>query len=1160
MSRLRNKGMVPAILRAILMVIVLIFTTAPVRAAEFTGTSDYKNNNLQYIYVDDVAKNFEQSQTYLNRPLGIAGNFHIVAFGDAVLKTDTDGNILAGNLTAEAGFGSKGSKEEVSYANTVKAANSTMGAQGSNPLYVGKNNTVDLVDNGDAFRLQGIKLNSPRVLGKDSDTVTYIDLESLHQNVVEQSKAYENLEGASVDYKADTGNPVITIGDTSGINTMSIPVTDLENTDVAFKVQGFTQEGTGCLVINVDAAGQSSITLPQIEMMAGDVPVGAGEIADFQWGRILLNVYDSTALNGQYSGTIHTNKSVTASILAPAASVTVGASLNGNIIAQNVTVNAETHRMDFLGTQSLEESNTSVHGVQEAESMALQAPPSLEASNSEDMAAGIQSAESRDINKSLSYNKTATVNSWDDRTYTIHLDASSLITETSTVTTPYDIVLVLDVSGSMGDTFQTYQKVSSTSLSYGNAYFIKTASGIYEQVSLRWSDVYYYDTATSSWVQKPASEAELYIRQSGSYTTKMAALRSSAKAFVESVRTKSPDSRIGIVTFSGSANTKVRSESDNKSLLRIGNSGSYTQLNSWIDGLNAGGATNSAAGMSNAKTLLENTAVWENVNQGSGREKMVVFLTDGVPTQHSAFDNGVAQGAITAADSIVANNNASIYSLGVFDSANYHGSIIQGNVNTQATVKMIDDYMKGVASDPGYYMTADSVDSLKSLFDSITVNMGKSINGAMVSDVIDPRFELSEAEKQRLMADGASITTGSDGSTIVTWNNQTIKAQSGTVKGWSKDFVVKAKADYIGGNNIPTNGSQSNISCEVGTAYFPQPTVNVKSTLTVDNAEKTIFFGDDMTLTSDNMTKRLFGQVYKNYAGELDNIGVTWYKDEACTQAVDPESTIRAINGKDRLSDTEVNTTYYLKASYNAGTSTESSTVNTGGNVSGGTTNTVVASNTGKSFVGDIQQGDAAELKGKTYGRFMVHMVPGQIELRKSIDSQYTSIGKQKANQTFVYKVERYKEVTDTRPVETFYETISFDANGTIKSDSRLISGLKKGYYKVSEETPWSAKYTLKSKKLGENAFNQTGADANMTDGLGFFIGQSSEKANANGLYTFMGIEDSKSPKGSSGSWSDNTKYMAYANGTHTVVSFVNQNKNWNWLSDTASAINVFNK
>ncbi|MGL4284386.1 MAG: hypothetical protein ACRCSI_12500, partial [Eubacterium aggregans] len=116
---------------------------------------------------------------------------------------------------------------------------------------------------------------------------------------------------------------------------------------------------------------------------------------------------------------------------------------------------------------------------------------------------------------------------------------------------------------------------------------------------------------------------------------------------------------------------------------------------------------------------------------------------------------------------------------------------------------------------------------------------------------------------------------------------------------------------------------------------------------------------------------------------------------------------------------------------------------------------------------------------------------------------------------------------TDTRPVETFYETISFDANGTIKSDSRLISGLKKGYYKVSEETPWSAKYTLKSKKLGENAFNQTGADANMTDGFGFFIGQSSEKANANGLYTFMGIEDSKSPKGSSGSWSDNTKYMA---------------------------------
>ncbi|MEG2651488.1 MAG: VWA domain-containing protein, partial [Eubacterium sp.] len=677
MSRLRNKGMGPAILRAILMVTVLIFTTVPVRAAEFTGTSDYKNNNLHYIYVDDAAKNFEQSQAYLNRPLGIAGNFHIVAFGDAILKADTDGNILAGNLTAEAGFGSKDLKEEVSYAGTVKVANTTMGAQESTALYVGNNNTVDLADTGDAFRLQGIQLNRPKVLGKDSDTVKYVDLESLYKNVVEQSTTYENLEGASVDYKADRSNPVITIGDASGINTMTIPVTDLQNSDAAFKVQGFTQEGTGCLIINVDAAGQSSITLPQIEMMAGDVPVGIDETSNFKWGRILLNVYDSTALDGQYAGTIHTNKPVTASILAPAASVTVGASLNGNIIAQNVTVNAETHRMDFLGTQSLEESNASVNRVQEAERMALQAAPSVEAVTSDDMAMSIQSAEAQDINKSLSYNKTATVNSWDDRTYTIHLDASSLMTETSTVTTPYDIVLVLDVSGSMGDTFQTYQKVSSTSLSYGNTYFVKTPSGIYEQVSLGWSDVYYityYDTATSSWVQKPASEAQLYSRQYGSYTTKIAALRSSAKAFVDSVRSKSPDSRIGIVTFSGSASTKIRS--DNKSLLRIGNPGSYTQLNSWIDGLNAGGATNSAAGMSNAKTLLENTAVWENVNQGSGREKMVVFLTDGVPTQYSSFDNGVAQGAINAADSIVANNNASIYSLGVFDSANYYGSII----------------------------------------------------------------------------------------------------------------------------------------------------------------------------------------------------------------------------------------------------------------------------------------------------------------------------------------------------------------------------------------------------------------------------------------------------------------------------------------------------
>ena len=47
--------------------------------------------------------------------------------------------------------------------------------------------------------------------------------------------------------------------------------------------------------------------------------------------------------------------------------------------------------------------------------------------------------------------------------------------------------------------------------------------------------------------------------------------------------------------------------------------------------------------------------------------------------------------------------------------------------------------------------------------------------------------------------------------------------------------------------------------------------------------------------------------------------------------------------------------------------------------------------------------------------------------------------------------------------VNTFYEVINFNANESGTEKTKTISGLSKGYYTVTEETEWSAKYNLVS-------------------------------------------------------------------------------------------------
>ena len=459
------------------------------------------------------------------------------------------------------------------------------------------------------------------------------------------------------------------------------------------------------------------------------------------------------------------------------------------------------------------------------------------------------------VSGSAESDKTVSVKDYKARTYQIDLTASSKATQAVTTTTPYDIVMVLDTSGSMGYDLNKYTEYKGTLTpeydyyGYENKYFVKTDDKIYQSLNYsRRGKYWYYEDANSKTVKvTQGASTKIYTRTSDG--TKMAALQNAAKAFVSNVEQKNPDSRISIVSFSGSASIKKTNGSNEKYLLRVGDS--RATIDSWIDALSATGATNTADGFKKAKTVFSSSGKWADVNQTDGRNKMVVFLTDGVPTEHSSYDDDVADKAVQYASDIKRDYEADIYSLGIFDAAGSNGKL------SGASIATINTFMTDVASDSSKYMTADSVDSLYHIFNSITDNMPVSIT-ATITDVIDSRFELTDKQKSTFANRNDVQVTYENGTTTVTWTNTTVNSKTGNTPGWHETIEIKAKDDFIGGNMIPTNGSASGITVGDNTKYFPQPSVNVKLlTPSIGDKEITYYKGD--TIESSKFSGELLG-------------------------------------------------------------------------------------------------------------------------------------------------------------------------------------------------------------------------------------------------------------------------------------------------------------
>lgn len=393
-----------------------------------------------------------------------------------------------------------------------------------------------------------------------------------------------------------------------------------------------------------------------------------------------------------------------------------------------------------------------------------------------------------------------------------------------------------------------------------------------------------------------AASVVLALDRSGSMGSDgMTALVNAANAFIDTLKDASPDSKVAVVYFNG---TQGEDTNTTKAM-------SFTQLNtdqnikSIKDFLTANKTPSDGTPMGDAlkkaKSLLD--------TDNSGNQKYVLFFTDGLPGHSSddAFNCMVANSAVNYATDIKA--NATIYTVGYKlsgtlywhrgDSATSsaggdHGYYNYGwwnegyknhDLSTSASDFLKDYIATSVqeGSNSKYAYTVDKTADLQAEFKKLAAQIGAyySINAEKIVDVIDARFELTEAGRKALVGDvqaatnedgsktyvketrnkdGAvvgtvRITENTDGTTTIEWTGT--EAHIGNKDNqedpaWERKIGVVAKADFIGGNAVTTNTGDSGVFVnENTTKMFPKPTVNVKAlSLEMTGKAITVYKGD----------------------------------------------------------------------------------------------------------------------------------------------------------------------------------------------------------------------------------------------------------------------------------------------------------------------------
>lgn len=640
------------------------------------------------------------------------------------------------------------------------------------------------------------------------------------------------------------------------------------------------------------------------------------------------------------------------------------------------------------------------------------------------------------IDSSMTTSKTAKVKNWDQRTYDITINATSTSTSPiiETKTPVADIMLVLDVSGSMADPLYTYNyKGDNTSavrdkLSTKNTYYIYV-DGSYKRMK-------YYDRPygwlvfddNGNWsyaADSKYSNCKIYTRSSTE--TRLNALKNAVNQFIDDTAKKSPKSKIGITVFSSTNNKNNKPYGDHGkfvNLEEVGNEDSVNvnALKDFVNGLNAEGGTDPAVGLKDAKDKLDAT--------NDDNPKYVVLFTDGKPTGDGAYWNSTAQkNAETQASELRtgrrnnvdnAKNPYTVYTIGfaLNDEGDRAKTFLSGGDYNGKTYP-------GIASSKDCAKTADDAASLTQIFQSIssTINKNVDITGATITDVIDDRFEIVDNN-------GGSVTKRDDGTYQVQWTDQTIKHTTDGTNGWSRTITVKAKDSFIGGNNIPTNvRPDSKISVGDLEKVLDQPTVNVKVNLVVKDKEITIYKGDTTVPTVTNIQNAMFTSGTTSYVnGTISandargRITYKWYKKDAKGRKVEiAENEVTNVIQTAPADTTE----YYLEVIYSpAETPSADSNTNT----------------TSDKKVHSVGDEKAHNKNNNLYGTYKINVISGQIQIIKNVKEASDT------DRTFIFNVNAKKG----QNVSKSQVSVTVKANET--SGTVTLPDLPRGEYTVTED------------------------------------------------------------------------------------------------------------
>ena len=375
----------------------------------------------------------------------------------------------------------------------------------------------------------------------------------------------------------------------------------------------------------------------------------------------------------------------------------------------------------------------------------------------------------------------------EDGSLSLQLEAYVTGTVTPIETKPLDIVLVLDVSGSMDDGFGTsgyeYVPVDDTEWSYNDivyspeSYYYQVGENEYRQVygsadrdrnGRYW--VYsnyrigYYQNRSFTQISDTSEDdpdaviytGTLYTRTYVEADTKLEAMQEAVNGFIDSVAASNGDHRISIVKFAGNNSDSIGNDTYSSGWYRY----NYSQIvRSWTDvtadnavtlkaavnQLRGGGATRADYGLSHAQDLLSD----KDEARDSARQVVILF-TDGDPTSGSSFEEDVAAAAVnTACD--MKQDGVTIYTVGIFNgadpnndpdnrrtsdsnkymhavSSNYPGATATGTWQGHEYDDWDDLVFGDRAENSNYYLAADSADALKDIFESIGGDITSSVD------------------------------------------------------------------------------------------------------------------------------------------------------------------------------------------------------------------------------------------------------------------------------------------------------------------------------------------------------------------------------------------------------------------------------------------------